>query len=207
MKIRQTFPYTIRDNPMLRRLYDIVLSLAASERAELWLAVIAFAESSFFPIPPDTLLIPRALARPARAGRDAAICTLASVIGGLFGYFLGALLYDQIALPLLDFYHYTAQFELFRQRFAENGVVIILIKGLLPIPFKIITIAAGVARMNIPAFVAACVVTRGFRFFLEAGLLRRFGDPVRVFIEKRLMLVTSLAAAAIVGGFVLLRYI
>jgi membrane protein YqaA with SNARE-associated domain len=192
---------------MLRSLYDRVIALAASERAELWLTVVAFAESSFFPIPPDALLIPMALARPARAWRYAAICTLASVAGGMFGYFLGALLYEQVARPLLDFYRYTAQFEIFRQRFAENGVAIILIKGLLPIPFKIITIAAGVARMNIPAFVAACAVTRGFRFFLEAGLLRRFGDPVREFIEKRLMLVTSLAAAAIVAGFVLIRYV
>jgi len=191
---------------MLRRLYDRIIALAASERAELWLAVIAFAESSFFPIPPDTLLIPMALARPHRAWRYAAICTVSSVVGGMFGYLLGATLYEQVARPLLDFYHYTAQFEVFRQRFAENGVAIILIKGLLPIPFKIITIAAGVAQMSFPAFVGACIVTRGSRFFLEAGLLRRFGEPVRVFIEKRLALVTSLAAIAIVAGFVLLRY-
>jgi membrane protein YqaA with SNARE-associated domain len=192
---------------MLRRLYDRVLTLAASPRAELWLAAIAFAESSFFPIPPDTLLVPMALAKPQRAWRYAAICTGASVAGGLLGYAIGALLYEDVARPLLDFYHYSAQFEVFRQRFAENGVAIILIKGVLPIPFKIITIAAGVAAMNLPAFVAACVVTRGARFFLEAALLCRFGEPVREFIENRLMLVTSAAAAAVVGGFLLLRYI
>ena len=191
---------------MLRRLYDCILTLAASERAEWWLAAIAFAESSFFPIPPDTLLIPMALARPQRAWRYAAICTAASVVGGMFGYLLGAMLYEQAARPLLDFYHYTAHFEVFRQRFAENGVAIILLKGLLPIPFKIITIAAGVAQMSFPAVVGACIATRGGRVFLEAGLLRRFGEPVRVFIEKRLMLVTSLAAMAIVAGFALLRY-
>jgi membrane protein YqaA with SNARE-associated domain len=152
-------------------------------------------------------MIPMCVARPARAWRYAAICTVASVIGGLFGYLIGATLYDDVALPILNTYHYTAQFEIFRQKFAENGVVIILIKGLLPIPFKIITIAAGVARMSLPAFFGACVVTRGARFFLEAGLLRRFGEPVRVFIEERLMLVTSVAAAAIIGGFALLRYL
>ena len=192
---------------MLRRLYDFILSLAASPRAGLWLAVVAFAESSFFPIPPDTLLLPMALAKPERAWRYALICSVSSVVGGLLGYAIGALLYEQVARPILEIYHYTAQFEVFRQRFAENGVAIILLKGLLPIPFKIITIAAGVAQMNLPAFVAACVVTRSARFFLEAALLRRFGPPVREFIEQRLMLVTSIAAAAIVGGFVLVRYI
>ncbi len=192
---------------MLRALYDRVLALAASERAELWLACVAFAESSFFPIPPDTLLLPMALARPERAWRYAAICTVASVVGGLFGYLIGWALYEQVALPLLNFYHYTAQFEVFRQRFAENGVVIILIKGLLPIPFKIITIAAGVAKMNLPAFVGACIVTRGARFFLESALLRNYGEPVREFIEKRLGLVTAAAAFALVGGFLLLKFI
>ncbi len=192
---------------MLRRLYDFILSLAASPRAGLWLAVVAFAESSFFPIPPDTLLLPMALAKPERAWRYALICSVSSVLGGLLGYAIGALLYEQVAKPILEMYHYSAQFEVFRQRFAENGVMIILLKGLLPIPFKIITIAAGVAQMNIPAFIAACIVTRSGRFFLEAALLRRFGPPVRTFIEHRLMLVTSIAAAAIVGGFVLIRYI
>ena len=192
---------------MLRRLYDFVLSLAASPRASLWLALVAFAESSFFPIPPDTLLLPMALAKPERAWRYALICSVASVLGGLLGYTIGAVLYEQLARPILEVYHYTAQFEVFRQKFAENGVMIILLKGLLPIPFKIITIAAGVATMNIPAFIAACVVTRSGRFFLEAALLRKFGPPVRDFIEQRLMLVTSLAALAIVGGFVLIRFL
>ena len=192
---------------MLRAVYDRVLTLAASPRAEFWLAGIAFAESSFFPIPPDTLLLPMALAKPERAWRYAAICTVSSVLGGLLGYAIGAVLYEQVALPLLNLYHYSAQFEVFRQRFVENGVAIILLKGLLPIPFKIITIAAGVAQMNLPAFVGACIVTRGGRFFLEAALLRKFGEPVREFIEKRLMLVTGAAAVAVVAGFVLIKFI
>ena len=192
---------------MLRRLYDHVLALAASRHASLWLAAIAFAESSFFPIPPDALLVPMALARPDRAWRYAAICTVSSVLGGMLGYLIGYALFDVVARPLLDFYHYSAQFEQFRIRFAENGVYLILLKGLLPIPFKIVTIASGVSSVSFPAFVAACIVTRGGRFFLLAGLIRLFGDKVRTFIEKRLMLVTTLAAVCIVLGFVLLRYV
>ncbi len=192
---------------MLKNLYNKVLALAASPRAELWLAAIAFAESSFFPIPPDTLLLPMALAKPERAWRYAAICTLGSVVGGLLGYAIGALLYDSVALPLLNFYHYTVAFEAFRQRFAENGVYIILLKGLLPIPFKIVTIASGVAGVSLPAFVAACIVTRGARFFLEAALVWKFGDSVRHFIETRLMLVTSLVAVGVIGGFLLLKFV
>ncbi len=192
---------------MLQRLYAQVIARAASARAPWWLAVIAFAESSFFPIPPDALLIPMALARPRLAFRFAAICTLASVAGAMLGYLIGAALFAEVAQPILHFYHYDVAFEAFRARFAENGVYLILLKGLLPIPFKIITIASGLSGLSFPAFLAACAVTRGARFLLIALLIRRFGDPVRVFIERRLMLITSLAAASIVLGFVLVRYI
>jgi len=192
---------------MLKHLYDRVLRLAGSPNAVVWLAVIAFAESSFFPIPPDVLLVPMALARPQRAWRYAAVCTVSSVLGGMLGYLIGYALFDAVARPLLDFYHYGPAFEQFRARFAENGVYIILIKGLLPIPFKIVTIACRVSAMSFPAFVAACIVTRGARFFLLAALIRRFGEPVRSFIERRLMLVTSVAAICIVLGFVAIRYV
>lgn len=192
---------------MLRRLYDHVLALASSPYAAWWLAAIAFAESSFFPIPPDVLLVPMALARRDRAWRYAAICTAASVVGGMFGYLIGFALFDLVARPLLNFYHYGAAFDQFRARFAENGVYLILIKGLLPIPFKIVTIASGVASVYFPAFVAACIVTRGLRFFVFAALIRRFGAPVQVFIEKRLALVATLVAIGIVGGFFALKYI
>ena len=192
---------------MLQRLYAQVIALAASARAPWWLAVIAFAESSFFPIPPDALLIPMALARPRLAFRFAAVCTAASVAGAMLGYVIGALLFAEVAQPILHLYHYDQAFEAFRVRFAENGVYLILLKGLLPIPFKIVTIASGMSALNVPAFLAACAVTRGARFFLIAALIRRFGDPVRVFIEKRLMLITSLAAASIALGFVMVRYI
>lgn len=192
---------------MLRRLYHRVLALAASRRAPLWLAVISFAESSFFPIPPDALLIPMALARPDRAFRLALVCTVASVLGGALGYLIGYALYDQLALPLIRLYHYEAAAAAFQDRFNEYGLWVILIKGLTPIPYKIVTIASGAAHFNFLVFLAASLVTRGVRFFLIALLLRRFGAPVREFIERRLTLVTTVAALSVVLGFVILRYI
>ena len=192
---------------MLRRLYDRVLLLSASPRAPLWLALVSFAESSFFPVPPDALLVPMVLARPDRAWRLAAICTAASVIGGMLGYFIGYALLDQVAMPLIRFYHMQERMDAFVQGFNKWGLLIILVKGLTPIPYKIVTITSGLAGFSFPKFVAASMVTRGARFFLLAALLRRFGAPVRAFIEQRLMLVTSLTAAGIVGGVLLLRLV
>lgn len=190
---------------MLRRLYDRVLALSASPRAPAWLALVSFAESSFFPVPPDALLIPMVLARPERAWRLAAVCTVASVLGGLLGYYIGYALYDQVALPLIRFYHYEAAADAFVARFNEWGLWVILIKGLTPIPYKIVTITSGLAHFNLGVFIAASVVTRGARFFLLAFLLRRFGPPIQAWIEQRLTLVTSVAAASIVGGFLVLK--
>jgi membrane protein YqaA with SNARE-associated domain len=190
---------------MIERLYRNVLALAASPRASWWLAAVAFAESSFFPIPPDALLVPMALARPHRAWRLAAICTAASVLGGTLGYLIGYALFDQLARPLLRAYHYEAGFAHFQATYARWGLWVILVKGLTPIPYKIVTIASGAARFDFVVFMAASVVTRGLRFFLVAGLLRRFGEQVRNFIERRLTLVTSAVAAGIVGGFLVLR--
>ncbi len=192
---------------MLQRLYSRVLAMSAGPYAPWWLAVISFAESSFFPIPPDALLIPMALAQPKRAWRLAAICTVASVAGGALGYAIGYLVFDQLAAPLLHFYHYDAAFARFQATYAEYGLWVILVKGLTPIPYKIVTIASGAAHFDFALFMAASLVTRGARFFLVAALLRRFGDPVRAFIERRLTLVTSVVALSIVGGFVILRYI
>jgi membrane protein YqaA with SNARE-associated domain len=192
---------------MLQSLYQRTLALSADRRAPLWLAVIAFAESSFFPIPPDALLIPMALARPQRAWRFAAICTVASVVGGALGYFIGYALFNQLALPLIRFYGYEPRFEAFKAMYGQWGLWVILIKGLTPIPYKIVTIASGAASFNFPLFMLASVITRGARFFLIALLLRRFGAPVRDFIERRLTLVTSAAAAGVIGGFLILRYL
>ena len=190
---------------MLRRLYDRVLALAASRLAPVWLAVISFAESSIFPIPPDALLIPMCLARPDRAWRLALICTVASVLGGVLGYFIGYALFEVIAEPILRLYHYEAAFERFKATYAEWGLWVILIKGATPIPYKIVTIASGAASFNFAVFMAASIATRGARFFLVAGLLRAYGEPVREFIERRLTLVTTLGVLGVVGGFALLK--
>src|SRR5271156_6411941 len=190
---------------MLRRLYLRTLALAASPRAPWWLAVIAFAESSFFPIPPDALLVPMALARPRAAWRYATICTVASVAGGALGYLIGYAVFDQLARPILDLYGYGSAYAAFQAKFQEYGLWIILVKGLTPIPYKIVTIAAGAARFDFWLFMMASVLTRGARFFLVATLLHFFGDSVRDFIEKRLTLVTSAFAIGVVGGFIALK--
>ena len=190
---------------MLRALYDQVLALAAHRRAPAWLAGVSFAESSVFPIPPDAMLIPMCLARPDRAWRYAAICTIASVLGGVLGYVIGFWLFDAIAMPVLRGYGYADALARFESWYAAWGVWVILIKGLTPIPYKIVTIASGAAKFDFVLFLAASIVTRGLRFFLLAVLLRRFGPPIRDFIEQRLTLVTSVAAAGIVGGFAVLK--
>jgi membrane protein YqaA with SNARE-associated domain len=190
---------------MLKRLYNRVLALSASPRAPLWLALVAFAESSFFPVPPDALLIPMVAARPERAWRLAAICTAGSVLGALLGYTIGSVLYDQVALPLIHLYHLQDKAEIAVQSFRDNGVWVILLKGITPIPFKLVTIAAGMAHMALAPFVLACAVTRGARFFIEAAVLRKFGQPVLHMVEKRLALALGVSVAAVVGGFVLVK--
>jgi len=176
---------------MLRNLYLRTLALAASPRAPWWLAAISFAESSFFPIPPDVLLVPMALARPRRAWRFAAICTAASVVGGALGYLIGYAVFDQLARPILQFYGYGERFTAFQAMYAEYGLWVILIKGLTPIPYKIVTIASGAAGFNFWVFLIASIATRGGRFFLVAVLLRLYGEQVRNFIDRRLTLVTT----------------
>jgi membrane protein YqaA with SNARE-associated domain len=190
---------------MLHRLYDRLLALAAHRYGAWWLAAVAFAESSFFPLPPDAMLIPMVLARRDRAWRLALVCTLASVAGGAFGYLIGYALLDQLAQPLLRAYGLESAFAAFQARYAQWGVWVILIKGLTPIPYKLVTIASGAAAFNFPLFMLASLATRGARFFLEAALLHRYGTPVRNFIEQRLTLVTSLAAAGAVAGVLVLK--
>jgi membrane protein YqaA with SNARE-associated domain len=191
---------------MLRQFYGKVIRLAERPTALWWLFAISFAEASFFPIPPDTMLIPMALAQPRKAFRFALVATIGSVLGGALGYYIGYALLDRLAQPIINFYHYHEAFAHFQAKFAQYGVWIILIKGLTPIPYKIVTIAAGAAAFNFPLFIGASIITRGARFSLEAALLRRFGDPARVFIEERLGLVTGLVAAGIIGGFLILRF-
>ena len=192
---------------MLRALYDRVLALSAHRRAPAWLAGVSFAESSVFPIPPDAMLIPMCVARPDQAYRYATICTIASVIGGVAGYFIGYFLFDALAAPVLAAYGYADALLRFQDWYDHWGALVILIKGLTPIPYKIVTIASGAAHFNFAVFMAASIATRGARFFLLAFLLRRFGPPIRDFIERRLTLVTTGAAAAIVLGFVALKFV
>lgn len=192
---------------MLRALYDRVLALAAHPRAPAWLAGVSFAESSVFPIPPDAMLIPMCLARPDRAWRYALICTIASVLGGIAGYAIGYYLFEALAVPVLRAYGYADALARFEGWYAQWGALVILIKGLTPIPYKIVTIASGAAKFDFAIFLAASIATRGARFFLLAWLIRRFGPPIKEFIERRLTLVTTGAAAGIVLGFVALRYL
>ncbi len=190
---------------MLRRLYDRTLELAEHRHALAWLAVISFVESSVFPIPPDVLLIPMVLAARTKWVRIALVCTIASVLGGLFGYLIGAVAFDQIGKPILEFYHAAEKFARAREAYNENGVLIVFTAGFSPIPYKIFTIASGVTGLDPWSFAAASLVSRGARFFLVAALLWKFGDPIRRFIEARLGLLTLLFCALLVAGFAILK--
>jgi membrane protein YqaA with SNARE-associated domain len=190
------------DRGMLRRIYDWCID-AAHRPYALWImAAVAFAESSFFPVPPDVMLIPMSLARPARAWLYATICTAASVIGGVLGYAIGALLYDSLGQWLINLYGLGNKVEAFRTGYAEYGAWIILLKGLTPIPYKLVTITSGFANFNIWLFVILSVVARGGRFFFVAILLNRYGEWIRVRIEKHLGLWVSLGAGVLVAGFI-----
>jgi membrane protein YqaA with SNARE-associated domain len=191
---------------MIKQLYDRVITLAGSRYALPALAAVSFAESSFFPVPPDVLLVPMALANRDRARLYALVCTVASVTGGLLGYAIGALLYDTLGAWLISAYGYGNSFEAFRDAYAKWGAWIILIKGMTPIPYKIVTIASGFAGYSLFYFVVLSIITRGLRFFIEAELLRYYGEPIRDFIEKRLTLVTTGFLVAVVGGILIAKY-
>lgn len=192
---------------MLRRLYDWAIDMAGRPQAMPVLAAVSFAESSFFPVPPDVMLVPMVLRRRDRAWRIAAVCTAASVLGGLLGYAIGQLLYAGFGQRVIAFYGLQAEFQAFQQTLAQWGFLLILAKGLTPIPFKLVTIACGVGGYDIGLFLLACVITRGARFFLEAALLWRYGPPIRAFLERYLTLIALAVLAAIVLGFVMLKYL
>ncbi len=187
---------------MLRKLYDWIVALSARPSAPWALAAVAFAESSFFIIPPDVMLAPMALARPERAFRYALICTLGSVAGGVLGYAIGHLLFDSVGMWILDLYGYGAKVDAVKEAYTKWGAMLILLKGLTPIPFKLVTIVSGALDYNFPLFVVLSFITRGARFFLLAGLLNRFGGPMRSFIENRLGLVVSGMVALFVLGLI-----
>ena len=191
----------------MRRLYDWTISLAGSPHALWALAFVAFIESSVFPIPPDLLMIPMILAAPHRAFLIAGIATVSSVLGGLAGYALGALAFDTIAEPILAFYGKDTYFAEFATTYNEWGAWAVLIAGVTPFPYKVITVMSGATALSLPVFILASIAARGLRFFIVAGLLWKFGPPIRTFIERRLGLVFTAFMIALIGGFVALRFI
>lgn len=188
---------------MLRRLYDWTLSLAKSPNAMWALAIVAFMESSFFPIPPDVLMIPMIIARPSRAFLIAAVATVASVLGGLFGYYIGYAMFESVGRPVLEFYGKDAGFGEFALWYNQYGAWAVLIAGVTPFPFKVITIASGVTQLSFPIFVISAIIARALRFFIVAALLWKFGAPIRDFIERRLGLVFIVFCVLLFGGFAL----
>ena len=189
---------------MLRTLYDRVFELARSRHATRALAVVSFAESSIFPIPPDVMLAPMILARPQKAYFYAAVCTVASVLGGILGYAIGYFLTD-LGLAIMRVLGHSDGLEQFRQWFDQWGLWVILIKGLTPIPYKLVTIASGLAAFSFPIFIAASVATRGGRFFLEAWILKTWGPAMLAQVEKRLALWTGVGLVALIGLIVVLK--
>lgn len=192
---------------LIRRLYDWTMRQAGAPNATKMLFVVSFAESSFFPVPPDVMLVPMCLARRARAFLLAAWCTLASVLGGIFGYLIGALLFESIGQWLISVYGYGENMEAFRALYAQWGPWTLLVGGLTPVPYKLITIASGIAGYDFFLFVFLSALTRGTRFSLEAALVYWFGEPVRKFVEKRLEIVVTAAVFLVIAGFVAVRYV
>lgn len=190
---------------MLRRLYDWTVSLAQSRHALWALAVVSFVESSVFPIPPDVLMIPMIIAAPRRAWIIALIALVASVLGALLGYAIGWGLYDSVGRPVLEFYGKADEMQHFADQFNDYGAWAVLIAGITPFPFKVITIASGVTGLSLPVFVVSSIIARGVRFFIVAALLWKFGAPIRDFIERRLGLVFIAFLVILIGGFALVK--
>jgi membrane protein YqaA with SNARE-associated domain len=186
---------------MFRKLYDWALRMAGHRHAIRYMGAVSFAESSFFPIPPDVMLVPMVLARRDQAYWIATVCTVTSVLGGMLGYAIGYFFWESVGVPVTNFLHIQAGVEGFRHNFEAWGAAIILLKGLTPIPFKLVTIASGLSGVNFPLFVLCAAVTRAARFFLLAWALKKWGEPVQAFIEKRLTLVSWIFLIALVGGF------
>ncbi len=191
----------------IQKCYDYMLDLAARPTALYFLFAVSFIESSFFPIPPDVMLIPMVLATPQKAWKIATVTTVASVLGGYFGYAIGVFLFDAVALPLLNFYGYAHEFDVFSDYYHQWGAWIVFGAGITPFPYKVITIASGVVHLDLIVFTVASVLSRGGRFFLVAWLLKKFGEPMKVFIEKNLGMLAVLFFVLLIGSFALIKYI
>jgi membrane protein YqaA with SNARE-associated domain len=193
---------------MLRRLYDWTMALAARKTAEVWLAIIAFIESSFFLVPADVLFVPMAIARPDRAYRYALVATVSSVLGGVLGWYIGHYAYQAIAVPILEFYGRLEMFEELRTSSGDAMLLLLITSGLAHLPpIKVVTILAGAADVNIWLFIVSAILARGARFFILAALLRRYGEPIRHFIENRLGQVAAAAAVALILLFGVFRFL
>ena len=192
---------------MLRRLYDWCIDAAGKPHAAWLMGAVSFAESSVFPIPPDTMLIPMSLARPDRAWYFATLCTVTSVLGGLLGYFIGAVLYDSLGQWLIHIYGLGGKVDAFRAAYNQYGAWIILIKGVTPIPYKLVTIVSGFARFNLLLFVLCSIAARGMRFYLTAFLLNRYGPRARKIIEERLGFWFTVSVLVLVAGIVAALYL
>ena len=199
----------LRKPGMLRRLYDWTLSLAARESAEWWLGIIAFVESSVFLIPAEVLLVPMGLARPERAYRYAVIATIGSVLGGIAGWFLGHYAYELVAKPVLEFYGTLDKFEMLRSSSSRDAILLMLVtSGLAHLPpMKVVTILSGAVGVNIWLFIASAIVARGLRFAVFAWLLKRYGESIREFIEKRLGLIAGAAAVVIIALYFAFKFL
>ncbi|MEC5325718.1 MULTISPECIES: YqaA family protein [unclassified Aurantimonas] len=192
---------------MLRRLYDWVMSLAATRHAERALAAVSFIESSVFPIPPDVLLIPMVIADRAKWFRIALVCTVASVLGAFLGYAIGALFFDLVGRPILELYGKADAFAELTARYNSWGGWAVLFAAMTPFPYKVLTIFSGVTGLNLVTFTVVSIIGRGVRFFLVAWLLNRYGAPIKGFIENNLGMLFTLFMVLLVGGFVVLRYL
>jgi membrane protein YqaA with SNARE-associated domain len=190
---------------LVKATYDYMLNLASRRNAMYFLFAVAFIESSFFPIPPDVMLIPMVLAAPAKAWRIAGIATIASVLGGAFGYAIGVFFFDLIARPILTFYGYMHQFDVFKDYYHEWGAWIVFGAGITPFPYKVITIASGVVHLDFAVFMLASVVARGMRFYLVAWLLKKYGEPMKDYIEKNLGMLSVLFLLLLLGGFACIK--
>jgi len=192
---------------MLKRLYDWTITLAEHPKALWALAIIAFVESSVFPIPPDILMIPMIIAAPRRAFLIAGVAMVSSVLGGMLGYYIGWGLFDTVGRPVLEFYGKTHAVEEFNARFNEWGAWAVLVAGVTPFPYKVITIMSGWTGLSLPVFIVSSIVARGARFFIVAALLWKFGPPIRDFIEKRLGLMFTIFCMLLIGGFAAIKYL
>jgi membrane protein YqaA with SNARE-associated domain len=192
---------------MLRRIYDWCINAAGKPHASWIMGIVSFAESSFFPVPPDVMLIPMSLARPDKAWFYATLCTLTSVAGGILGYLIGALLYDSVGHYLIQLYGYGDKVEAFREAYNEYGAWIILLKGLTPIPYKIVTITSGFAGYDIFLFIVLSVIARGMRFYFVAFLLNRYGERARTIIEERLGFWVTIGTIVLIAGIIAALYL